>query len=635
MSAAPLLLELLPASDSARNLCAVAEKLERLLTPPPKRTAADWADENRVLPAGSAISGPWSSNLVPYTRAICAAAVDPEVTYVVGVMASQTAKTETLLNIVGHRLTDGPFVPVLFVEPTEKLVRSMSNDRFRKMVESTPALAERLHRGQADKVTEKFFAGIRVGFAWAGSATELASHPCGLVVMDEIDRMDADVRGEGDPVLIASARTATFWNRKIILTSTPTVDGSSAIWRWFLRGTMQCWSWPCPQCGVLFTPRLRHLKWPDKATPAEAREAAVVVCPTCKTDIDDSHRLALNAAGEYVSHELDSRGDLVIAAAPARSSIASFFVPGLASPFVTFGESAEQIVQAYASRNQAEIQVVINTRFGEPFVTEGQRVEISEVQALVDIYAPETIPDGCRLITGGIDVQKDGLYFTIRGWGYLSESWSLLYGRVYGNTDLDQVWISLSRTVEMLIAGRPVRRWLIDAGYRPGDKWRVDQHLVKKFVIKHRGKVSASFGRASMPSEPILRSEMQLDAGGQKLKTGIPQYVIDTDHFKQWLHARYRHPLEQQGAFHLHRDTSEAYLRHLVSEQMVIKPSGLRAWLPRTGFENHWFDCEVLARVAAVIENVDHLPATVPTQKPLEKPVGPRDAGNDWMEGYR
>jgi phage terminase large subunit GpA-like protein len=606
-----------------------------LLTPPPKRTAADWADENRILPAGSAISGPWSSALVPYTRAICEAATDPLVTYVVGVMASQTAKTETLLNIVGHRLTDGPYVPVLFVEPTEKLVRSMANDRFRKMIESTPALRERLHRGQANKVTEKFFSGIRVGFAWAGSATELASHPCGLVVMDEIDRMEADVKGEGDPVMIASARTATFWNRKIILTSTPTIDGASPVWRWFLRGTMQCWSWPCPKCTALFTPRLRHLKWPDKATAMEAREAAYVECPTCKHHIDDSDRLSLNATGQYVAHEQDDRGELVVAAEPKRSTIASFFVPGLASPFVTFGESAEQIVQAYASKNQAEIQVVINTRFGEPFVTEGQRVEISEVQRLIDIYAPQTIPHGCRLITGGIDVQKDGFYFTVRGWGYLSESWCLYYGQLYGNTDLDQVWISLSRAVEMQIAGRPIRRWMIDAGFRPGDKWRVDQHLVKKFVMKHRGRVSPSFGRAQMSGEPILRSEMQLDAAGQKVKTGIPQYVIDTDHFKQWLHARYRHPLDQQGAFHLHRDTTEAYLRHLVSEKMVIKASGHRVWLPRTGFDNHWFDCEVLARVAAVVENVDHLPPLAAEQKPLEKPAGPRDAPDDWMAGYR
>lgn len=564
--------------------------------------------------------------------------MSPDYDYVVGVMASQTSKTETLLNIVAHRLSDGPYVPILVVEPTKDLVKAMSSDRFSKMIESTPVLKARLHRGHQNKVTEKFFSGIRLGFAWAGSATQLASHPCGLVVMDEIDRMNSDVEGEGDPVMIASARTATYWNKKIVLMSTPTIDGASAIWRWYLRGTMMAWSWPCPRCNEFFLPRLRTLKWPKKATAEEARHVAYVECPKCKHEIEDRERLRLNAEGRYIRQETDDRGELVPSASTVLNSVASFYVPGIASPFVSFGESAAQIVRAYESHSQEEIQAVINTRFGEPFVLEGQRVEVAEVQKLIDLYAESTIPDGCRIITGGIDVQKDGFYFSIRGWGYLSESWLLHYGRIYGDTDLDQVWISLSRLVEIQIVGVPVRRWMIDAGYRPGDKWRVDQHQVKKFVMKHRGKVSPSFGRAKLSGESLIRSEMQIDAAGQKIKTSIPQYIVDTDHFKQWLHARFRHPLEQIGAYHLHRDTTEAYLRHLVSEQMIIRASGERAWVPRVGHENHWFDCEVLTRVAAVIENVDHLPPHAPPKPPAATAAAGRGRerveADDWMAGY-
>lgn len=549
-------------------------------------------------------------------------------------MPSQAAKTETLLNIAGHTLTDGPTVPVLFVEPTEKLVREVSNDRFMKMVNSAPVLRDRMATGHANKVTEKFFAGVPVRFAWAGSATELASRPSGIVLVDEVDRMSEDVGGEGDPVTIVSARASTYGeDRCIVLASSPTVEGVSAIWKWFLDSTMMRWSWPCPNCDVPFVPTLATLKWPKDATPEIARDQCHIECPHCEHHIGEQDRRPLNARGLYVPHEMNDKGHMVRLDQPKGGSVAGFFVPGLASPLVKMGELAEDIVRAYRRHDQDVIKGVINTRFGEPFVMHGQRVTVDEIENLRGIYRRETIPDGCQMLTGGIDVQKNGLYYTVRGWGWLSESWLIDEGFLYGDTDMDSVWLLLSRVVQKTYGPVAVRRWLIDAGYRPGDPWRVNEHLVKKFVIRHPGQVSPAYGRQQLSNETIRRSEMTLDAHGQKHNTRIPQYLIDTDHFKQWLHSKFQHPVDQAGAFHLHADTPEAYIRHLVSEEMVVKPSGKRVWVVRTGFENHWFDCEVLARVAAVVENVEHLPQQAPMIKP--KPPQPRrPSGNDWLAGY-
>ena len=624
-------------SGTFSNLSEIIDQAAKIIAPPPNRAADQWADDNRILPTGSAIPGPWNSDLVPFTRKICEAAASLKYKYVVHVTSSQNAKTETMLNIIGHRLTDGPFVPILIVEPTEKLVRSMSNDRFAKMIQTTPALDERLAKGQKDKVTEKFFAGIRIGFAWAGSATELASHPIGLLALDEVDRMPRDVGGEGDPVTIASARTTTFWNRKIFLASSPTERNNSPIWSWFLDGTRECWSWPCPNCNDYFLPQLRILKWPDKAPPEVAAVDSWVECPHCKHKIRDEHRLTMNEQGKYLRYMEDESGALVLDNVPRETNIASFWVSGLASPFVTFGESAEQFIRANQSHDQEKIKAVINTRFGELFEMEGQTVEQSLVESLIGVYAPKTWPTDAQIITGGIDVQRDGFYYTVRAWGWLSESWLIDYGFIRGNTDLDQVWLLLSRLVGEKYAGRPVRRWLIDAGYRPGDIWRVDQHNVKKFVLKHAGQVSAVFGRDALQNEPIITSEMKLDVRGQKASTGIPQFVIDTDHFKQWLFSHYQFPVDQPGAFHLHRDVTEGYLRSLVSEKMVLKATGKRAWLVRQGYENHYFDCEVYARVAAVIENVEHLRELKPKDaKPAEKQENTRrnPDEDEWLAGY-
>jgi len=138
-------------------------------------------------------------------------------------------KTEAVGNLIGHRFSDGPFVPAIYVGPTEKQVRSISKDRIDKMLRSTPLLWERTEKGARFTTYEKFIAGTRLGFAWAGSATELSSHPAGLVLVDERDRMTSDAGNEGDPVSLARARLKNYPAKKLGVFSTPTTESASPI----------------------------------------------------------------------------------------------------------------------------------------------------------------------------------------------------------------------------------------------------------------------------------------------------------------------------------------------------------------------------------------------------------------------
>src|SRR5690606_27638038 len=99
--------------------------------------------------------------------------------------------------------------------------------------------------------------------------TELASQEAALALVDEIDRMDTDVGGEGSPLALAEARTETYPDGKSIVTSTPTEgnvgakqletglthweeaapeDVGSSIWKLWQDGTRYEWAWPCPDC---------------------------------------------------------------------------------------------------------------------------------------------------------------------------------------------------------------------------------------------------------------------------------------------------------------------------------------------------------------------------------------------------
>lgn len=594
-----------------------------ILEPPPLRTADQWADEHRILPEGSPEPGPWRSSRVPYTRAICQAVSDHQFDTVVAVMGSQMGKTETELNVLGHRFTDGPFVPAMYVGPTEKQVRSMSSDRFQKLLESTPVLLDRLEKGHRDKVTEKFIGGIRMGFAWAGSATELASHPAGLVVVDERSRMANDVNGEGDVVEIIRARLSNYPGGTLMVVSTPTIEGVCPTWKLFEEGTMMKWAWPCPHCNQYFIPRIELLKWNKESDVMAAADSARLVCDQCGSEeIYERNKYEMNENGIFIPHVLSSSGEHIRVEKPTPNSTASFWVSGLASPWVSVNKRAERLINAYQSKEPERIQAAINTGFGELFKESGEAPEWEEVAGLIRDRESLTLPPNVGLITLGSDVQKYGVYWVIRAWSS-NKSWKLDSGYLSGETEYDDVWLQLDRIVTMQIQGRKIDRVFVDSGYKPGrDTFRRPDHMVYRFARRHPGLVYPTKGH-EIQDKPLKSSRIDITESGRTVKGGVLLWHIDTDHFKSWIHSRIRQPEGVEPDFLLDAGTDEDYCRQMVNEQVVVKPSGRRVWVERGA--NHYFDCEVLARAAAVSLQVHALKDVQTDQRPS---VSPEDVQN-------
>lgn len=600
------------ASLMARRLRTAA----RIVRPPPSRTADEWADAERVLPPESPEPGPWRTSRVPYMVAPMRAASDPRYSTIILVCGAQMAKTETILCVLGHRFVDGPYVPAMYVGPTEKQVRTMSGDRFRKMIQSTPVLLDRLEKGHRDKVTEKYIAGVRLGFAWAGSATELSSHPIGLCVVDERDRMVSDVGGEGDPVELARARLKNYPAGKLIICSTPTIEAASPIWSLYEEGTMHKWAWSCPHCSVWFVPRLELLRWPKDCSPSEAAATARVVCPSCGAEIDSSAKPALNRDGRYIAHAVNDDGEHVPLDDERPNATASYWISGLASPWRTFGQSAEVMVRAYRSGEQERIQAALNTEFGELYRAKGDAPAWDEVAKQRQGYRPPEIPDGVQVITMGVDVQKRGLYYVIRGWGFNSESWLIRHGYIAGETEYDSVWVLLASVQAELYRGgtMALKRAFIDSGYRPGDKWKRPENAIYMHCRRHHGLAFPTKGH-DQQDRPIKASDIDVSVGGRTIKGGVKLWHLDTDHLKSWIFARIRWPDDQPGGWHLHADADEDYCRQIVSEELLIKPSGKRIWLRRSR-DNHYLDAEVNALAAAMSLQVHALPQVASAKVP-------------------
>ena len=109
----------------------------------------------------------------------------------------------------------------------------------------------------------KGYPGGQIAIVGANSAAGLASRPIRVVLADEIDRYPPSAGSEGDPVSLARKRAATFHNRKVVLTSTPTIAGSSRIETAFEQSDQRRFFVPCGDCGEKDYLKWANVQWPE------------------------------------------------------------------------------------------------------------------------------------------------------------------------------------------------------------------------------------------------------------------------------------------------------------------------------------------------------------------------------------
>ena len=97
-------------------------------------------------------------------------------------------------------------------------------------------------------------------------------------------------------------------------------------------------------------------------------------------------------------------------------------------------------------------------------------------------------------------------------------------------------------------------------------------------------------------------------ASGKVLAGGLSVLHINTDYFKRWVHERIDREPDLPGGFHLPEDCTDDYMKQLVSEARIVKPSGKVVW-QRILKDNHYFDCEVLQVAAAYSLNLQQVTA--------------------------
>ncbi|MBA4358697.1 MAG: terminase, partial [Desulfovibrio sp.] len=186
--------------------------LARAISPPADVTVSQWADAHRVL-SGKAASepGPWRSERAPYTREVMDAFSDPDTEKVVCQWASQLAKTEIILNVLGYFIDVDP-CPMVVAQPTLPLGRYFSRARLAPTIRATAPLAAKIaepkSRDSDNTTMSKGFQGGQLDVVSAQSASDLSARPARVVLADEVDRYEDT--SEGDPLDLLNARTSNF-----------------------------------------------------------------------------------------------------------------------------------------------------------------------------------------------------------------------------------------------------------------------------------------------------------------------------------------------------------------------------------------------------------------------------------------
>ena len=224
------------------------------LLPPRDISVSQWADENVVLTgSGSAERGQWHTR--PYQREpMDVLSPSHPCKQVVLMSAAQMLKTSVMVNFLGY-IADVDPGPTLAVEPRAEDAKALSKDRVAPLFRHSPALRGKLaavkSRDSNNTAMHKVFANGsgHITFTGAISPSGLAMRPIRYLLLDEVDRYPLSAGSEGDPVSLAMQRTGEFeHNKKVIMCSTPTVDGESRIQAAWDTSDQREYFVPCPLC---------------------------------------------------------------------------------------------------------------------------------------------------------------------------------------------------------------------------------------------------------------------------------------------------------------------------------------------------------------------------------------------------
>ena len=584
-----------------------------------------WAEANRILPkeGGSPLPGLWNCSVTPYFREILGRfKPSDENQVIVFCKAAQIGYTVSVLeNIIIYTIAADP-CPIMYVSATEELLRRRMQTHIQPAIQAA-GLGNILQstaksgksRQTGDRVTMKMFPGGHLVGASINSSTDALSMSIKVLLLDEVDaarKSIVEMSKSGDPLQQYMARTKNFaqMGRKIMIGSTPTIEQTSNIWRYYKDGDQRKYFVPCPKCKKMQVLEFQNLIFKDKNgnwEPSKARYR----CDHCKFEIRESHKDKMLAKGEW---------------RPTKKAKAflttSYHLSSLYSPsvFYSWANMADDFIRAYRSKKYGDLtgmQSFYNNQLGLPWKEQSERpnANLIELTTRATNYKRGDIPKEVIFCTVGVDCQGDRIEFEVLGWCERGISMSIDYiiiPKKEPNEDLfNLLRVGLDEYLDHWHKTDKPRILFtcVDAGYSTG--------AVYSYCNTTAFAVFAVMGRAaggvSIPRKNIFSAEL---VTGMK----FPRFTLDVDTLKDIVYKNITldrtKPIDKSEDWTCFFPSNypSDYYKQLTAEAKYYKtlPSGHRVprWI-QDYHRNEALDCKVYANAALHISAYNYCVETL------------------------
>lgn len=572
----------------------------RYLAPPPPLSLSQWANTFAVLSREtSAQTGKFRS--YPYQDGIMDAITDPSVTYVSVMKSARVGYTKILDHVVGYYLAHDPS-SILVVQPRVEDAEDYSKTEIAPMLRDTPVLAaisgDPKAKNSNQTILRKTFSnGANLTLVGANSPGGFRRITCRIILFDEVDGYPAGGAGsEGDQIALGTKRSETFWNRKIVLGSTPTVKGVSRIEKAWLESDQRRYFVPCPHCG-----EYQVLEWGSKSTPYGIKwekdsegnglpETAYYLCRHHGCVIVHSELPGMLAKGEWR------------AGAPFRGH-AGFHIWTGYSPHSN--ASWPNLVAEWLRVKDDPLmrQTFINTTLGEPYEDAGEfAMSEQRLIARVEVWGAE-VPYGVLLLTAGVDTQDDRFEITVLGWGMNEECWVIAHDVIFGDLETEEPWERLDAYLKQVWRradgfGLTLSAVCHDSGGHHTNKvYEFSKARIGRRIWATKGE-SATGGKRN----PVWPTRSVSSRNRKSFRPVILGVNSAKDDIRHRLHIE-PDPAgaPAAGCIHFPSFLDLHYFSQLLSERLVRKENGgqvYRVWELSAGRANEALDCMVYGYAA-------------------------------------
>jgi phage terminase large subunit GpA-like protein len=253
----------------------------------------------------------------------------------------------------------------------------------------------------------------------------------------------------------------------------------------------------------------------------------------------------------------------------------------------------ETVREFLASKDDySELQTFTNTALAEVWEVTGDTYDWELLYKRREHYAAE-VPMQGGVLTAGVDVQDDRFEYEVVQWLNGEESYSVEYGRLYGDPSRQGIWDKLAEALR-----RPrktpdgtqmdVKIACIDSGGHYTDEvYRFSRKHGVRWAVPVKGSSESGKPVASFPRTPDQKHRVFLT-------------MVGTDTAKEVIYQRYA--IADPGSGYCHwpiRDAyDEEYFRQATAEQKVPetrKGITVYRWMPQKGRRNEALDCRVYA----------------------------------------